>query len=72
MSDLYHLTGIPIPETPAYRIAGQLDYADHKFRFHGFRGVVGSSDLRGTIEEDPGQERPMVTADLASIKVDLA
>ncbi|HEY1431882.1 MAG TPA: AsmA family protein, partial [Stellaceae bacterium] len=72
MRDLYHLTGIPIPQTPAYRIAGQLDYADHKFRFHGFRGVVGSSDLRGTIEEEPGQERPMVTADLASTKVDLA
>ena len=72
MRDLYHLTGIPIPETPAYRIAGQLDYADHKFRFHGFRGVVGSSDLHGTIEEEPGQERPMVTADLASTKVDLA
>ena len=72
MRDLYHLTGIPIPETPAYRIAGQLDYADHKFRFRGFRGVVGSSDLRGTIEEDPGQERPMVTADLASTKIDLA
>ena len=72
MRDLYHLTGIPIPETPAYRIAGQLDYADHKFRFRGFRGVVGSSDLRGTIEEDPGQERPMVTADLVSTKIDLA
>jgi AsmA family protein len=72
MRDLYHLTGIPIPETPAYRVSGQLDYADHKFRFRGFRGVVGSSDLRGTIEEDPGQDRPMVTADLASTKVDLA
>jgi hypothetical protein len=72
MRDLYHLTGIPIPETPAYRIAGRLDYADHKFRFHDFRGVVGSSDLRGTIEEDPGRERPVITADLASTKVDLA
>jgi hypothetical protein len=72
MRDLYHLTGIPIPETPAYRVSGQLDYADHKFRFRRFRGVVGSSDLRGTIEEDPGQERPMVNADLASTKIDLA
>ena len=72
MRDLYHLTGIPIPETPAYRIAGQLDYADHKFHFRGFRGVVGSSDLRGTIEQDPGRGRPMITADLASTKVDLA
>jgi AsmA family protein len=25
MRDLYHLTGIPIPETPAYRVSGQLD-----------------------------------------------
>lgn len=72
MRDLYHLTGIPIPETPAYRIAGQLDYADHKFRLRGFRGVVGSSDLRGSIEEDVGQERLMVTADLTSTKIDLA
>jgi uncharacterized protein involved in outer membrane biogenesis len=72
MRDLYHLTGIPIPETPAYRVSGQLDYADHKFRFRDFRGVVGSSDLRGTIEEDAGQERPIVAADLASAKVDLA
>ena len=72
MRDLYHLTGIPIPETPAFRIAGQLDYADHKFRFHHFHGLVGSSDLHGTIEEDPGRERPMVSADLASTKVDLA
>ncbi|MBV8090522.1 MAG: AsmA family protein [Alphaproteobacteria bacterium] len=72
MRDLYHLTGIPIPETPAYRVAGQLNYADHKFRFHEFHGVVGSSDLRGTIEEDPGRERPVITADLASTQVDLA
>jgi AsmA family protein len=72
MRDLYHLTGIPIPETPAYRITGQLDYGDNKFRFRGFRGVVGSSDLHGTIEEDPGRERPIITADLASTKVDLA
>jgi hypothetical protein len=38
---------------------------------HEYR-LVGSSDLRGTIEEDPGQERPMVTADLTSTKIDLA
>ena len=31
-----------------------------------YGSAVGSSDLRGTIEEDPGQERPVVAADLAS------
>jgi hypothetical protein len=40
MRDLYHLTGIPIPQTPAYRIAGQLDYADAKFRFHVVQGAA--------------------------------
>src|SRR5690348_17060816 len=63
MRDLYHLTGIPIPESRRTGFLGSSTYADHKFRFRDFRGVVGSSDLRGTIEEDPGQERPMVTAD---------
>ena len=49
MDDLYPLTGIPIPSTPAYRISGQLDYvtATKSIRFNDFEGVVGNSDCRG-------------------------
>ena len=72
MSLLYPLTGIPIPKTPAYHITGRLDYADRRFRFENFAGQVGNSDLGGTITEDPGKERPDVTADLRSRHVDLA
>ena len=33
MSDLFALTGVPIPPTPPYHVAGNLDYAAHKIRF---------------------------------------
>lgn len=71
MSQLYHLTGIPIPETPPYEVSGNLDYADRKIRFTNFAGRLGHSDLEGSIAVDPGTERPQVTADLASKTVDL-
>lgn len=72
MSLLLPLTGIAIPKTPAYEVAGKLDYADGTVKFTGFKGRVGSSDLEGTIEVDTkGEKRPVVTADLQSKRVDL-
>ncbi|MBV9783228.1 MAG: AsmA family protein, partial [Acidisphaera sp.] len=74
MALLYPLTGIPIPQTPPFRIAGNLDY-DHvhnTIKFEHFTGVVGKSDLAGDIDITPGRERPMVEANLASRSVELA
>ncbi|HTI01672.1 MAG TPA: AsmA family protein [Acidisoma sp.] len=74
MADLYPLTGIPIPKTPAYKITGKLNYetATQRIHFDDFRGVVGNSDLEGTITEQPQGKKPDVTMDLASRRVDLA
>jgi uncharacterized protein involved in outer membrane biogenesis len=72
MGLLLPLTGIPIPETPAYSIAGTLDYADKKIRFTHFTGRLGSSDLNGDISIDPTRDPPFVEADLLSRQVDLA
>ncbi|MBV8399787.1 MAG: AsmA family protein, partial [Acetobacteraceae bacterium] len=72
MAQLYHLTGIPLPETPPYKITGNLDYSQGKIHFDKFAGTVGHSDLNGSIHVDPGQQRPMVAADLTSRQVDLA
>jgi uncharacterized protein involved in outer membrane biogenesis len=72
MSLLYPLTGIPIPRTPPFSISGNVDYAKPRIRFTNFEGRVGSSDLEGTITEDPGVGgKPDVTMDLASRRVDL-
>lgn len=71
MTNLYPLTGIPIPTTPRYEIRGQLAYAGGKIRFDHFEGTVGRSDLEGSIAEAPGHARPDVTMDLSSRQVDL-
>ncbi len=65
------LTGVPVPQTPAYSIAGKLDYADKKIRFTGFTGKLGSSDLNGDILVDPTRSPPFVDANLFSHRVDL-
>ena len=72
MALLTPLTGVPIPQTPAYSIAGKLDYADKKVRFTGFTGRLGNSDIGGDIFIDPTQEKPFVEANLSSRKVELA
>jgi hypothetical protein len=71
MADLYPLTGLAIPATPPYSISGRLDYSKSQIRFENFDGRLGSSDLEGTIIEQPGAERPLVTANLTSRRVDL-
>jgi AsmA family protein len=72
MSQLTPLTGIPIARTPPYRLTGQLDFLGGQVHFRDFVGKVGSSDLEGTIDVDPGKERPVVHAALRSHQVDLA
>ena len=72
MAKLTPLTGVPIPETPAYSIAGKLDYADRKVRFTGFTGRLGESDLNGDISVDPTRQRPYIDANLFSRRVQLA
>lgn len=71
MSLLYALTAVPIPQTPAYKVTGNLDYARDRIEFRDFSGKVGSSDLNGTITFLPAHI-PTVNANLYSHNVDLA
>lgn len=72
MGLLMPLTGIPIPQTPRYRVSGRLAYAEGRLRFTEMQGQVGNSDLGGTVTIDPRGQRPDVTAELRSRRVDLA
>ena len=71
MSLLLPLTGIAIPKTPPYRVAGKLDYANGVVKFEELQGKVGSSDLGGALSVDTKPARPVLTADLQSKMVDL-
>jgi len=72
MSLLRPLTGVPIPRTPRYQVAGKLDYADERFRFTEIQGQVGNTDLTGTLTVDPRGAKPEVMAELNSRRVDMA
>ncbi len=71
MSLLLPLTGIAIPKTPPYRVAGKLDYETGVVKFEGIDGKVGSSDLQGSLDVNTTSERAVLTADLQSNMVDL-
>ncbi len=78
MGLLEPLVGFPIPKTPAYQIAGKLNLEGlQNIRFDDFHGRLGNSDIAGSILERPsgtevnGKDRPEVTLNLRSNRVDL-
>jgi uncharacterized protein involved in outer membrane biogenesis len=71
LAQLYHIIDVPIPPTPAYKLAGSLSHAGHVWHFSGLRGTVGSSDLAGDFSVDHGKSPQLITADLVSRNLDL-
>ncbi|SDB47088.1 AsmA family protein [Belnapia rosea] len=72
MALLAPLTGVAIPATTPFRVTGKLDYAAGAFRFSDVEGRLGRSDLNGRFSITPGDERPVLDADVFSRRVDLA
>lgn len=70
LADLYLLTGVTLPNTPPYRLAGDLRRDRSTWTFDGFNGRVGASDLSGDVLVEAG-ERLNVEAELASQRLDL-
>jgi uncharacterized protein involved in outer membrane biogenesis len=66
LSELYGLTGVPLPNTPPYSLHGRLSRDMHLWKIDGLGGRVGSSDLTGAISVRTGDKRPFLTADLKS------
>lgn len=71
LSNLYPITGIPIPPTPPYRLTGRLERKGNAFVFKNFAGLLGSSDMRGTVSAEIGGARPRIEGDVTSKLLDL-
>jgi uncharacterized protein involved in outer membrane biogenesis len=71
LADLYLLTGITLPNTPRYRIAGDLTRDRSEWTFNDFSGRVGASDLSGDLKVET-RERLRVEAVLASQRLDIS
>lgn len=76
MADLYPLTGVLLPETPAYstrgRLIGKKQGAVWNWTYRDFTGTVGGSDLAGTAEYLPRQPRPLLRGEISSQQLRLA
>ncbi|WP_313253745.1 AsmA family protein [Stenotrophomonas acidaminiphila] len=70
LEDLYPLLGIALPSSPPYRLDGRLRRDHDTWRYDGFSGQVGDSDLAGNVRIDVGGERPRLTAELVSRRLD--
>jgi len=67
---LYPLTGIATPDTPPYRLLGQLSHEKNIWKYQHFKGVVGDSDLGGDATFLTGGTRPKLIANLVSSRLD--
>jgi AsmA family protein len=68
---LYPILGVPIPPTPAYKLAGFLSHSGELWTFKRFKGTVGQSDLAGDFAVDRGKQPQLITADLVSRNLDM-
>ena len=72
MAQLFPLIGVPLPPTPAYKLAGKLDHTGDVWTFSRFTGTVGHSDLAGDFSVDRGKSPQFIRADLISKNLDMA
>jgi uncharacterized protein involved in outer membrane biogenesis len=70
LKNLGKLTGVVLPDTPPYRLAGHMKRNGNEWIFDPFDGKVGDSDLAGNVTYRKGGERPLFVADLRSKLLD--
>jgi AsmA family protein len=70
LNRLHDLTGLTLPNTPPYRVAGHLVRKGERYDFEKLSGRIGDSDIRGDLFVLTGRERPYLEADLRSRRLD--
>jgi uncharacterized protein involved in outer membrane biogenesis len=65
-ADLYDISGLALPNTPPFKLSGDLNRQANRYTFTKVHGTVGSSDLAGDFQVDRVDGRRKLTADLHS------
>ncbi len=71
LADLYLLTGVVLPNTPAYSLSGQVSRDQTTYKVTRFSGRVGHSDLHGAMTLEKVKDRRFLKADLGSHVLDM-
>ena len=70
LGDFWPLGRLPLPDTPPYRLEGELSRGPGVWAYRNFKGKVGDSDMSGDVEIEVGGRRPMLRADVVSHNLD--
>ncbi len=71
LANVYYLTGLALPNTPPFSLAGTVQRRDALFSVDDFEGRLGNSDIRGHLDVQTDRERPKLSARLRSRRLDL-
>ncbi|MBN2973008.1 AsmA family protein [Roseomonas aeriglobus] len=71
LARLLNIIGVVIPETRDYRLSSNMVKSGDVYAFTGMRGTFGDSDLSGKFTADASGERLLMTADLATRRLDI-
>lgn len=66
LAQLYDLTKLALPNSPPYQLQAHISRDGQRIAVRDIKGVLGRSDISGTVEVDASHQRPMLTANLAS------
>lgn len=66
LAELFYLTQLALPNSPPYQLQAQISRDGQHFTVRDIKGVLGRSDISGSVEVDGSHQRPMVTANLDS------
>ena len=72
LNDLHALTGLTLPNSPPYSIAGDLVRDEKLYTVTGIKGRLGASDIGGRLSIDTKTKRPFLKAALSSRLLDYA
>jgi len=70
LNELYGLTGLALPNTPPYRVSGQLRRDRTKWLLGKANGRIGDSDIAGDLSVETRGSKPFLKADLRSRRLD--
>jgi uncharacterized protein involved in outer membrane biogenesis len=72
LSDLYYLTGLTLPGTPAYHLTVSVKREGALYRLNDINAVLGKTDLAGNLSVDTANAIPLLAGRVASRKLNFA
>ncbi|WP_427913361.1 AsmA family protein [Ramlibacter sp. MMS24-I3-19] len=70
LADLYHVTGVVLPETPSYKLQAHVSDEGTTWKASGIKALLGKSDLTGELAFDNSQAVPLLSGKVESQRVD--